>query len=92
MIAGSFVNAASLIAMRWASSIATSRPGEHGVREPFEDGAAWTGWAVTTIDAPNELAGPDGEEIMHEEAVDTLLSTALRMHGDVARQNGWVSN
>lgn len=90
LIIGSALTAVLTICDHWALDLVAAGPEIVAETGPFADAQDFIDWAVAEDEPPAELCGPNGEPILDEASIETLLRRALGSVMAEARTSGWI--
>ncbi|TXN22862.1 hypothetical protein [Methylobacterium sp. WL9] len=74
----------------WAEEITAAGPEIVVETRPFSGAQDFIDWAVARDEPPAELCGPNGEEILNNETIKTLLRRALSVATANAQRVDWL--
>ncbi len=74
----------------WASRVAAADPLSLGAPAPFASEDEWISWTLANVDIPARFCGPEGEDVVLDEAVSVILRQALRAERATATRKGWL--
>ncbi len=74
----------------WASEAVSMDPLSVRAPVPFETEDEWVSWTLANVDIPARFCGPEGEDVVLDDAVEVILRQSLRAERVAATRNGWL--